>query len=184
MVCGRCGKKNETGSQFCEKCGNPLTAESSERIPALVNAEDIPPVRPLTNLAYKIYDSENKSLIRSFLYLVFAALAVGTIAILFTLKDEVSKMISLLSFGGRAETIEEMEIVRGNAANGAWQAVLILILLLIASVILYIFIGRLLARLRKVSLKEKKLMQARRENLRAEAIISGGERKALKSGSE
>lgn len=172
MICNKCSTQNEENSKFCENCGNPLVEGVTAAMPSL-SADDLPPMRPFTKMAYAIYDSEKKSVIKLILYIVFAALCVGMVAIVAELIKAWNTMSVSLGSSFRGVQITSVEAVRNAVGVDSGRTILLLILALVLFIIVYIMLGRFLIRYKKVERYERTMRKRRRTEERVEALRSG-----------
>lgn len=172
MICSKCSTQNEENSRFCENCGNPLIEGVTAAVPQ-ISADDLPPMRPFTKAAYAIYDSEKKSVIKLILYIVFAALCVGIIAVVSELIKAWNVMSVSLGSAFRGVKIESVEAVRNAVGADSGKTIILLIAALILIIIVYIVLGRFLLRYKKVERYERTMRKRRREEERVEALRSG-----------
>jgi uncharacterized membrane protein len=171
MYCSHCGAKNADDDSYCGQCGKKLTSDS---LPKGDNAEGqsiLPPppmdsraeyamlrppedeMRPLTRVAYSIHDSEQHVAVSTALNVLFVGLCVGIIANLLEIFDKMNKLTQSLKTSGEtylSKTIYEQ--MGGNHTMGLmWLCLLFAVL-----VLLFILIGKLKLRLKKINRKEKK----------------------------
>ncbi len=173
MYCSSCGAKNADDDIFCGQCGAKLAASSlpqgednaaREALPPLPMAMDSraeyamlrPPedeMRPLTRVAYNIHDSEQRMAVSGALNFAFVGLCVGIVANLLAIFDKMSKLTQSLKTSGEtylSKTIYEQ--MGGDHTMGLMW----LCLLFAALVLLFIVVGKLKLRLKKINRKEKK----------------------------
>ena len=110
-------------------------------------------MRPLTKLAYDIHDSEQAKTISAVLSLIFVGLCVGVIANLLAIFEKMNKLTySLKTSSGTRLADEIYSQLRGDSTMDLiWLCVLFASL-----VLLYIVVGKIKLRLKKIYRKEKK----------------------------
>lgn len=172
MICNKCSTQNEENSKFCENCGNPLVDGMTAAMPA-ISEDDLPPMRPYTKMAYAIYDSEKRGLIKLILYIVFIALCVGMVAVVAELISTWDTLSVSLGSSFREVQIQSVETVRNAVGADSGKTIILLILALVLIIFAYILLGRFLLRLKKVERYERTMQKKRRTEERVEALRSG-----------
>lgn len=174
MYCSKCGAKNADTDAFCGQCGAKLAAapsssgasggENPEALPSPPPVMDSraefamlrPPeseMRPLTKVAYDIHDSEQGTAVSGVLSVLFVGLCVGMIANLLAIFDKMSKLTQSLKTSGETYLSQNIyEQMGGDHTMGLMWLCLLFALL----VLLYILVGKLKLRLKKINRKEKK----------------------------
>jgi len=165
IYCSQCGSQNADEDMFCGNCGQKLHGEAS----GTGMDEDLPPVldsraefamlrppeaemRPLTKIAYDIHDAEQSKTISAVLSVVFAGLCVGMIANLLEIFDKMNKLTYTLKSSSGTKVSEWYGELGGtNTMDLVWLCVLFASL-----VLLYIVIGKIKLRLKKINRKEKR----------------------------
>lgn len=175
MYCSKCGAQNADTDAFCGQCGAKLSAAAStaagggnsEAVPTPPPVMDSraefamlrPPeaeMRPLTKVAYDIHDSEQGPVVGSVLSILFAGLCVGMIANLLAIFDKMSKLTQSLRTSGETYLSQNIyEQMGGSHTMGLMWLCLLFALL----VLLYILVGKLKLRLKKISRKERRFKQ-------------------------
>ncbi len=171
MYCSSCGTKCAEGDAFCGQCGAKLSAESLPQGNSTSAQEALPPppmdslaeyamlrppeeeMRPLTKVAYNIHDSEQRMAVSGALNIAFVVLCLGIVANLLAIFDKMSKLTQSLKTSGEtylSQTIYEQ--MGGDHTMGLMW----LCLLFAALVLLFIVVGKLKLRLKKINRKEKK----------------------------
>lgn len=171
MYCSSCGTKCTDGDVFCGQCGAKLAAESLPQGENNAAREVLPPppmdsraeyamlrppedeMRPLTKVAYNIHDSEQRMAVSGALNVVFVGLCLGIVANLLAIFDKMSKLTQSLRTSGEtylSKTIYDQ--MGGDHTMGLMW----LCLLFAALVLLFIVVGKLKLRLKKINRKEKK----------------------------
>ncbi len=172
MYCSKCGAKNADTDAFCGQCGAKLAAAPSSAQGGAENNEVLPPppvmdsraefamlrppeseMRPLTKAAYSIHDSEQGVAVSGALSVLFVGLCIGMIANLLAIFDKMSKLTQSLKTSGETYLSQNIyEQVGGDHTMGLmWLCLLFAVL-----VLLYIVVGKLKLRLKKINRKEKK----------------------------
>lgn len=171
MYCSHCGAQNADDDNYCGQCGKKL---SDDPLPRGENAERqdaLPPppmdsraeyamlrppedeMRPLTRVAYNIHDSEQRIAVSGALNVLFVGLCVGIIANLLAIFDKMNKLTQSLRTSGETYLSKNIyEQMGGDHTMGLMW----LCLLFAALVLLFILIGKLKLRLKKINRKEKK----------------------------
>ena len=177
MYCSKCGAQNADTDAFCGSCGAKLIAGpaaggptagaaggTGETIPTPPPVMDSraefamlrPPeseMRPLTKVAYDIHDSEQGAAVSGALSVVFVGLCIGMIANLLAIFDKMSKLTQSLKTSGETYLSQNIyEQMGGNHTMGLMWLCLLFALL----VLLYVVVGKLKLRLKKIYRKEKK----------------------------
>lgn len=174
MYCSHCGAQNADTDAFCGQCGAKLagapssagqsSAENTEALPSPPPVMDSraefamlrPPeseMRPLTKVAYDIHDSEQGTAVSGVLSVLFVGLCVGMIANLLAIFDKMSKLTQSLKTSGETYLSQNIyEQMGGDHTMGLMWLCLLFALL----VLLYILVGKLKLRLKKINRKEKK----------------------------
>ncbi len=172
MYCSKCGAQNADTDAFCGQCGAKLTAAAPNASAAgageaLPNPPPVmdsraefamlrPPeseMRPLTKVAYDIHDSEQGAAVSGVLSVLFVGLCVGMIANLLAIFDKMSKLTQSLRTSGETFLSQNIyEQMGGNHTMGLMWLCLLFALL----VLLYILVGKLKLRLKKINRKEKR----------------------------
>jgi hypothetical protein len=162
MYCPKCGTLNSDEDAFCGNCGTRLSDDTSDvedDIPVLDSRAEFamlrPPeweMRPLTKIAYDIHDAEQAKTISAVLSVVFVGLCVGMIANLLEIFDKMNKLTySLKSNSGTKISEWYGELGGTNTMDLVWLCVLFASL-----VLLFIVIGKIKLRLKKINRKEKR----------------------------
>ena len=167
MFCSHCGAQNADDDLFCGNCGQKLSGDNSG---AAIEDEELPPVmdsraefamlrppesemRPLTKVAYDIHDSEQAKTVSAVLSVIFVGLCLGVIATLLAIFEKMNNLTySLRTSSGTKLSDEIYSQLRGdNVMDLVWLCVLFASL-----VLLYIVVGKIKLRLKKINRKEKK----------------------------
>ena len=162
MYCPKCGTLNSDSDAFCGNCGTKLSDDAvgmDDDLPVLDSRAEFamlrPPeaeMRPLTKVAYDIHDAEQAKVISAVLSVVFAGLCVGMIANLLEIFDKMNKLTySLKSSSGTKISEWYGELGGTNTMDLVWLCVLFASL-----VLLFIVIGKIKLRLKKINRKEKR----------------------------
>ena len=178
MYCSHCGAQNADTDAFCGHCGqklmggNPASAGTGQPLPNAGAGDSLPPppvmdsraefamlrppeseMRPLTKVAYDIHDSEQGPAVSGVLSVVFVGLCVGMIANLLAIFDKMNKLTMSLRTSGETYLSQNIyEQMGGNHTMGLMWLCLLFALL----VLLYILVGKLKLRLKKINRKEKR----------------------------
>ncbi len=163
MYCSYCGAQNADDDAFCGNCGQKLSGDSSDA----QTDDDLvldsraefamlrPPeaeMRPLTKIAYDIHDAEQSKTISAVLSVVFVGLCIGMIANLLEIFDKMNKLTyTLKSTSGTKVSEWYGELGGTNTMDLVWLCVLFASL-----VLLFIVIGKIKLRLKKINRKEKR----------------------------
>lgn len=172
MFCSSCGKKVDDNDVFCGYCGAPLSPESAASSKRNSNTDDVTPppqmdsraeyamlrppeaeMRPLTKIAYDIHDSEQSAAVAGALSVVFVGLCLGMVANLLAIFDKMNKLSQSLRTSGETYLSQTLYKQMGgdNTMGLMW-----LCLLLAGLVLLFIVVGKLKLRLKKINRKERK----------------------------
>ena len=176
MYCSHCGAQNADTDAFCGNCGQKLVSggAAGQQMPQSGGVNDAipspPPVmdsraefamlrppesemRPLTKAAYDIHDSEQAAAVSGVLGVVFVALCAGMIANLLAIFDKMNKLTQSLRTSGETYLSQNIyEQMGGNHTMGLMWLCLLFALL----VLLFILVGKLKLRLKKINRKERK----------------------------
>ncbi|MBQ5544834.1 MAG: zinc ribbon domain-containing protein [Clostridia bacterium] len=176
MYCSKCGAQNADTDAFCGQCGAKLSAASPTGAPGGDGQGAIPTpppamdsraefamlrppeaeMRPLTKVAYDIHDSDQGPVVGSVLSVIFVGLCVGMIANLLAIFDKMSKLTQSLRTSGETYLSQNIyEQMGGSHTMGLMWLCLLFALL----VLLYILVGKLKLRLKKISRKERRFKQ-------------------------
>ena len=169
MYCSHCGAQNSDSDLFCGSCGQKLSGGSTAG-PAAAPDDELPPVmdsraefamlrppesemRPLTKLAYDIRDSEQAKAISAVLSVIFVGLCLGVIANLLAIFEKMNNLTYPLKTSTGTKLSDEIySQLRGDSTMDLiWLCVLFASL-----VLLYIVVGKIKLRLKKIYRKEKK----------------------------
>ena len=172
MYCSHCGAQNADTDLFCGSCGQKLAGaqDAAQTPPGQTIPTPPTPVmdsraefamlrppesemRPLTKAAYDIHDSDQCAAVSGVLSVVFVALCVGMIANLLAIFDKMNKLTQSLRTSGETYLSQSIyEQMGGNHTMGLMWLCLLFALL----VLLYILVGKLKLRLKKINRKERR----------------------------
>lgn len=171
MYCSSCGAKNADDDIYCGQCGKKLSGSSLPNGESADRQESLPPppmdsraeyamlrppedeMRLLTKVAYNIHDSEQRVAVSGALNVIFVGLCVGIIANLLAIFDKMSKLTLSLRTSGETYLSKNIYDQMGGDHT---MSLMWLCLLFAALVVLFILIGKLKLRLKKINRKEKK----------------------------
>lgn len=171
MYCSSCGAKNSDDDIYCGQCGKRLSGSSLPNGENADRQDALPPppmdsraeyamlrppedeMRPLTKVAYNIHDSEQRVAVSGALNVIFVGLCVGIIANLLAIFDKMSKLTLSLRTSGETYLSKNIYDQMGGDHT---MSLMWLCLLFAALVVLFILIGKLKLRLKKINRKEKK----------------------------
>jgi len=188
MLCLKCSTANDDGDLFCYKCGGKLSpsgecqhehsepktepqqqkaAEPEDRLAISATTTlaakkarvaDVKSMRPLTQAAYTIVESERGGIYSTFISLLNIIISLGIVAVII----ETYRTIDLIVSSTTTSKIEGSLMAYYQNAAGDNQIRLIwCVVIFIALVMAFVFCGRLSIRIQKVNRKR------RRENLTA-----------------
>lgn len=118
---------------------------------------DLKGLRPVTRMAYYVVQSDNTTWLRTGLWIMFIAACVAIVAIIRTIYNHLQAVVETSAFNAKAET-PLVELFRSSTADH-WEKMFVYVILLFIVVFMYIVIGRLLLRIKKVKRKRKKVEQ-------------------------
>ncbi len=167
MICSKCSTHNADDDRFCYKCGAPLSAGDSSEQPDLATQNattllavkearlaDVKSMRPLTQAAYNIADSEHGSTISMLISLLYVVLSLGMVAVLIKIFDTISNLVQAANSSGIEGSLSELFYQNATADNA--QLLGWLIALFIVMVVGFVCCGRLNLRIKKVYRKKHK----------------------------
>lgn len=119
--------------------------------------KDLKGLRPITRAAYYVVQSDNTTWVRTGLVVMFVACCVGIITIISLIFNEMKRIVESLGINASIRT-GLTDIYEKNLSGYTERLVTYIILLFIA-VFIYILLGRLILRIKKVRRKKKKVEQ-------------------------
>ena len=183
MLCLKCSSVNDDGDLFCYKCGTSLaqhkdgecghdhsagaagTNETEDRLAISATTtlaakkarvSDVKAMRPLTQAAYNIVESERGGVYSTLISLLNILISLGIVAVII----ETYRTIDLIVSSTTSSNIEGSLMSHYQSAAGDNQLRLLwCVIIFIALVMAFVFCGRLSIRIQKVNRKR------RRENL-------------------
>lgn len=189
MNCKYCGKSNAEGALFCMHCGNPVEQQAQQKgsgvrldpngYPILDDSgeglgasktakriavgstsaieKDLKGLRPLTRAAYYVVRSDNTAWLRFGLYAGFTAVCVVIIGVLIAIYNEMNILVQSAISNGAAST--GLRDIYAAQVGESFSGLIWLTVLLTALIFVYVMIGRLILRIKKVKRKRKKIEQ-------------------------
>lgn len=119
--------------------------------------KDLKGLRPVTRAAYYVVQSDNTTWIRTGLVLLFIASGVGILMLISAIFNEMTLIVNSMGIN-TSITTGLTEIYKSNVSLYTERLVSYIILLFVA-IFIYIILGRLILRIKKVRRKKKKVEQ-------------------------
>ena len=153
MYCSHCGAQDAAQTPPGQTIPTPPTPVMDSRAEFAMLRPPESEMRPLTKAAYDIHDSDQCAAVSGVLSVVFVALCVGMIANLLAIFDKMNKLTQSLRTSGETYLSQSIyEQMGGNHTMGLMWLCLLFALL----VLLYILVGKLKLRLKKINRKERR----------------------------
>ncbi len=135
----------------------PNTAQSVAVGTRKAIEKDLKGLRPITRAAYYVVQSDNTTWVRAGLVLLFVASCVGIIMIISAIFNEMKLLVESMGISTQIQT-GLTELYEGNLIAYTENLIAYIILLFVA-IFVYILLGRLILRIKKVRRKKKKVEQ-------------------------
>ncbi len=119
--------------------------------------KDLKGLRPITRAAYYVVQSDNTTWVRTGLVLMFVACCVGILALIRAIFEEMTRIVESIGINTSIET--GLTQIYKASINDYTEKLIGLILLLFIVIFIYILLGRLILRIKKVRRKKKKVEQ-------------------------
>ncbi len=119
--------------------------------------KDLKGLRPITRAAYYVVQSDNTTWIKTGIMVLFVACCVAILAIIRAIFDKMTLIVESIGINTDIKT-GLTEIYQANLSEYT-EGLIVYILLLFLAVFVYILLGRLLLRIKKVRRKKKKVEQ-------------------------
>ncbi len=119
--------------------------------------KDLKGLRPITRAAYYVVQSDNTTWVRTGLVLMFVACAVGIVMLIRQIFEKMTNIVESLGINTSIET-GLTEIYKASISDYT-EHLIGYILLLFIVIFIYILLGRLILRIKKVRRKKKKVEQ-------------------------
>lgn len=135
----------------------PNTAQSIAVGTRKAIEKDLKGLRPITRAAYYVVQSDNTTWIKTGIMVLFVACCVAILAIIRAIFDKMTLIVESIGINTDIKT-GLTEIYEANLSEYT-EGLIVYILLLFLAVFVYILLGRLLLRIKKVRRKKKKVEQ-------------------------
>lgn len=135
----------------------PNTAQSIAVGTRKAIEKDLKGLRPITRAAYYVVQSDNTTWVRTGLVLMFVASCVGILMLIRAIFEEMTRIVESMGINTSIET-GLTQIYKASITDYT-EKLIAYILLLFIVIFIYILLGRLILRIKKVRRKKKKVEQ-------------------------